>query len=126
MLIGGWAVGLYGHVRATGDIDFWISDNDENARKMVNLLRAFGFQDEAVNTELIQSEGHIRFGVPPMRVEILMSVSGIEFDACYARRVQKKLGDLSVWVISLPDLVANKRASGRLKDLADLEELGEL
>lgn len=126
LLVGGWAVGLYGHVRATGDIDIWIAKDPENAASVVRVLHDFGFRGPEIVPELVLTEDHIRVGLPPLRIELVMDISGVDFADCFARRVPKSLDGVKTWVIALPDLVANKRAAGRLKDLAELEELGEL
>ena len=125
LLIGGWAVGLYGHVRATGDIDFWICPTPDNAERVVNALNDFGLTGPTVTPELVTTEGHIRFGVPPMRIELLMDVDGVEFDPCFKRRETMYFDDVPVAVIAVDDLIANKIASGRHKDLADVEELSD-
>jgi hypothetical protein len=87
------------------------------------VLRAFGFSGPEITPDLVTTEGHIRFGVPPMRIELLMNVDGVDFGDCYARRQCISIDGVLVNVIAKPDLIANKRASGRLKDLADIEEL---
>jgi hypothetical protein len=105
LLIGGYAVGHYGFPRATGDLDIWVATHDENATRLVDSLRRFGFDVPELNKSLFQNPKHVvRMGVPPVRLEILSSIDGVEVD-----------------VISLVDL--KKRASGRHQDLTDLEKL---
>lgn len=125
LLIGGYAVGYYGYPRATNDLDVWISLDSENAVKVVSALRQFGFQaPELTESLFLQENKIIRMGNAPMRIEVATSISGVTFDQCYSRRVTAVLGGgLDVPVISLQDLKANKRASGRHKDLDDLENL---
>jgi hypothetical protein len=125
LLVGGYAVGYHGYVRATADIDVWIRRDRENAERLVSALRAFGFGVPQLNVDLFLEEGKvIRMGVPPMRIEILTSISGVEFDDCYASRLEIQWGDVLVNIIDLAKLKQNTRASGRLKDLNDLEHLG--
>ena len=127
LLIGGWAVGLYGHVRYTGDIDVWVAADEQNAKRTLEALDAFGISGPAIVPDLITEVGNIlRFGSVPMRIEILTELSGVEFPACYGSREMMDLDGLIVPVISLDHLKRNKLASGRHKDLADLDELDSL
>ena len=121
LLIGGYAVGYYGYPRPTGDMNVWIATTPDNARRVVDALREFGFDCPVEN--LLRENEVIRMGVPPFRLEILTTISGVDFSACYARRLQMLLDDVQVSLISLSDLKVNKRASGRSKDVADLENL---
>ena len=124
LLVDGYAVGYHGYVRTTADMDVWVAPDDENAQRLVDTLQEFGFSVEDLSPELfIEEERVIRMGVPPVRIEILTSVSGVDFDECYKERVVEQWDDVKVNIISLPKLKTNKRASGRLKDLADLDYL---
>ncbi len=124
LLVGGYAVGYHGYVRATADMDIWTARDDENAHRIVDTLREFGFGFEAISPELfLEEERVIRMGVPPVRIEILTSISGVDFDECYEERVIEQWDDVQINVISLSKLKTNKRASGRLKDLSDLDYL---
>jgi predicted nucleotidyltransferase len=124
LLIGGYAVGYYGYPRATGDIDIWVGINHKNAAQIVQVLREFGFDLPELSTDLFLEENKvIRMGVPPMRIELLTTISGVTFDECYNKRVTDIIDGVEVNLISLPDLKANKKASGRHKDLSDLENL---
>ncbi len=124
LLIGGYAVGYHGYPRATGDMDVWIAIHPENAQKMVSVLRDFGFDHPELTPELfLQKNKIVRMGYPPMRLEISTGISGVEFEECYKSRVVDTLDDVEVNIIDLPHLKANKKAAGRLKDLADLENL---
>lgn len=127
LLVGGYAVGYYGYVRATADIDLWIPHDLKNADRLVLALGKFGFDVPELNAELFMKDDRIvRMGVPPMRIEIQTSISGVEFEACYEERVVARWDDLDVPVISLDRLIENKRAAGPLKDLADLQYLESL
>lgn len=124
LLVGGYAVGYYGYVRATADMDLWVNREQSNAERLVEVLRRFGFGESDPRPQMFLEESSvIRMGVPPIRIELLTSVSGVEFDECYAERTVEDWDDVSVNIISLPKLKVNKRASGRLKDLNDLEYL---
>lgn len=124
LLIGGWAVGLYGYARATADMDVWIARHEDNAERMVAALREYGFGVEELRPELFLREGAlVRMGLPPLRIQVLTRLSGVDFGDCYAGREQMLLGEVLVPVISLGDLCANKRAAGRAKDLDDLDHL---
>lgn len=124
LLIGGYAVGYHGYPRATGDIDVWIARDPENARRVVAALDAFGFGRTAVSEDLFVAEHSIvRLGNAPMRIEIATSISGVDFATCFANQVIGNLDGIQVPIIGLEDLKANKLASGRLKDLSDLEFL---
>jgi predicted nucleotidyltransferase len=124
LIVGGYAVSYHGYPRPTGDLDVWIAIHPDTASKMVEALRKFGFA--AATAALFMTAGRVvRMGVPPVRVEVLTSVTGIEFSACYARRVQTVMDGINISLVSREDLLANKRAAGRAKDLNDLKHLGE-
>lgn len=124
LLIGGYAVGYHGYVRATADMDIWIARNPSNAERVVKALHKFGFDADKLSANLfLEIDQVIRMGVPPMRIEVLTSISGVEFKECYDTRIKESWDDISVNIISLEKLKQNKQASGRLKDLNDLEHL---
>ena len=124
LLVGGYAVGIYGYPRSTGDMDVWVGRTSDNATKLAQVFIAFGYSPTSVNAEMFLDAGRIiRMGVPPVCIDILMSASGADFADCYARRRQELLNDTAVSVISLADLKVNKQASGRPKDLEDLRHL---
>ena len=124
LLIGGYAVGYHGYPRATEDLDIWIAVHPDNARKLVSVLQAFGFDNPELKPELfLQKPKIIRMGFPPMRLEITTSISGVEFDECYRSRIIDDVDGIEVSIIDLEHLKRNKKASGRTKDIADLENL---
>ena len=124
LLVGGYAVGYHGYPRTTGDIDIWVAMSPANAQKIVDALREFGFSDSEIDAAIFLTEGQvIRMGVPPLRIELLTSVSGVTFQECYARRIVAEMGGVPVNVIHKDDLLANKLAAGRAKDRGDLEAL---
>lgn len=124
LLIGGYAVSYYGYPRATNDIDVWIAVNPQNAERVVSALREFGFDTPDLSTALfLETNRIVRMGLPPMRIEIATSISGVDFEECYSERLTEIIDGVQVPIISLHHLKANKRASGRYKDLNDLEYL---
>ena len=124
LLIGGYAVGYYGYPRATADMDIWIAINRQNAEKVVAVLREHGFDLPELSPDLFLEEDRIiRMGVPPLRLEVITSISGVRFEECYAERVPVMVEDVEASLISLRHLKINKKASGRFKDLDDLENL---
>ena len=124
LLIGGYAVGYHGYPRATANMDIWIAMRSENAEKIVSVLREFGFDVPELSAELFLKDKQIvRMGVPPVKLEITTSISGVDFDECYRERVIDILDGIEVNLISLKHLKINKKASGRYKDLNDLENL---
>lgn len=124
LLIGGYAVAYHGYPRATADMDIWIALHPQNAEKVVAALKAFGFDLPELSPALFLQEGQIiRMGVPPLRIEIATSISGVRFEECYATRVIDILDEVEVTLINLTHLKANKKAAGRYKDLNDLENL---
>ena len=126
LLVGGHAVGYHGHPRATVDMDVWTARTPENAAKLEAALREFGFDLPALSQELLlQPERVIRMGVPPVRIEILTDIDGVEFAECFAARVADSIDETPVNIISREHLIQNKRASGRHQDLSDLEKLGD-
>ena len=124
LLIGGYAVNLYGHVRTTNDLDVWVKVSPENAAKIEQALREFGFGEAGLTPDLFLAQHNVvRMGFPPVRIEILTSISGVDFEECYAGKEMVQVGDMIVPVISLASLRQNKAASGREKDLSDLANL---
>jgi hypothetical protein len=124
LLIGGYAVGYHGYPRATVDMDIWISMHPDNANRMVAVLKEFGFDPPDLSPDMFLKEWQIiRLGVPPVRIEIATTISGVNFSECYAERLTDVLDGVEVKLISLKHIKANKKASGRHQDLADLENL---
>ncbi len=123
-LLGGYAVGYYAVPRATKDMDLLVSRADGNLERLAEALRRFGAPPGVVESALVLSPSEILYmGVPPVRIDILASADGIETDAVISRAREIALGDLPVFIISLDDLVANKTASARPQDLADVAAL---
>ena len=124
LVIGGYAVGYHGYPRATADLDIWVAARPANAARIVAALKEFGFDLPDLSPELFLREWQIiRLGVPPVRIEIATTISGVDFVESYADRVGDTLDGVPVSLISLKHLKANKKAAGRHEDLADLEHL---
>jgi hypothetical protein len=123
LVIGGYAVNYHGYPRATGDIDIWMGGDPDNAARMAQAVKEFGFP-EATPALFAEPGKVIRMGLPPLRIEVLTSITGVEFETCYSNRVIAECEGAPVSLIGLDDLKRNKKATGRLKDLADLEQLG--
>jgi len=124
LLIGGYAVAYHGYPRATNDLDIWIAADIENAERVVAVIHNFGFGTPELSPDLLlKIPNLIRMGLPPIRIEILNDISGVDFETCYPNRVVDRIGGVEVDIISATDLKQNKKASGRFKDLDDLQNL---
>lgn len=124
LLIGGYAVVYYGYVRNTGDMDIWVRVTKENLESTAEALEEFGYAPKTESLPFLTEPSKIlRMGMPPFRLEVSTAIDGVEFDECYENRAVFHIDEISVNLISLDDLIKNKRAAGRLKDLADVEEL---
>lgn len=124
VVMGGHAVGFHGYPRYTGDIDLWIRPSESNALRFVEVLKRFSFQDaEAVKDVLSQPGRMLQLGVPPNRIDVLTSVSGVQFETAWEDSLPGELDGLPVRFPSLESLLQNKKASGRPKDLADVDQL---
>lgn len=124
LVVGGYAVAYHGYVRYTGDLDIFVELSRENAERMTRALHEFGFDLPEVKPSLFLRRGKIiRMGYEPMRLEILNEIDGVTFEECYQRKQIARVSGLRINFIALPQLLKNKRASGRQKDLADVEAL---
>jgi hypothetical protein len=124
LLIGGHAVAYHGYPRSTSDLDVWVAVNQVNATKLVAALTKLGFNVPDLSVDLfLRGDRIIRMGVPPNRIEVQTGIDGVRFEECYSRRIVAEIDSIPVVLIALEDLKANKRASGRNKDLADLDNL---
>lgn len=126
LLIGGYAVNLHGYARATGDLDVWIAMRPVNAQAIIRAFDRFGFDVDGLDeTIFIKPRSIVRFGEPPMKVEVVTSIGGVEFEQCQVSAQSFEIAGVLIPVIGLKDLRINKAASGRPKDLIDLEHLPE-
>ena len=127
LLVGAYALAVYGYPRATKDIDVFVRASPENASSLMRALARFGAPLEGISAADFESEGIVfQIGNSPRRIDILTRISGIDFESAWTKRQVVNIESLDVPVISLNDLIANKRASGRTQDLADVEKLEAL
>lgn len=126
LIVGGYAMAAHGLPRATGDIDIWVRPSADNARRVWRALRRFGAPMRDLTVEDLHTPDIVfQVGVAPRRVDILTSITAVEFDEAWARRKEIRLDELSFNAIGREHLVRNKRACGRPKDLADAAWLEE-
>jgi hypothetical protein len=124
LLVGGHAVGFYGLPRATKDIDLWVEPTPDNAARVITALRAFGAPLGGLSEHDLAAPGQgFRMGTPPFRIEILTEISGVAFAVAWPRRERAQVDGIPLPVIGRSDLLDNKRAAGRKRDLADVEAL---
>ena len=124
LIVGGYAVALHGHPRYTKDIDIWLWLDTKNAQKTVQALNEFGFASLNLKPDDFLDSGIIiQLGYPPNRIDILNSLSGVDFETCYPTHIEVQVDGISLPFIDIENLKKNKRASGRLQDLADVENL---
>lgn len=124
LVVGGYAVGYHGHPRFTQDLDVWVKPSVANAEKVLSSLSAFGFPSGELSINDFTNPNTVfQMGNPPFRVDIMNSVDGLKFEPCYKRRVSAKLDGVEMPILSRNDLVRNKKAIGRKKDLADVDHL---
>lgn len=123
--MGGYAVAAHGHPRYTADLNIWVWTAAENAAGLLEALTDFGFGAvDLVAADFTEPGRVVQLGYPPVRIDLLTSIDGVEFEECFDRRVDVDLDGLTVPFIGLDDLRRNKAASGRPQDLADLDGLG--
>lgn len=124
MIVGAYALAAHGYLRATGDIDIWIRCTVENAEKVLKALKDFGAPMFDLTLDDLSSPGIVfQIGLPPRRIDFLTSISGVDFDKCWDDRMEVEVDGLSLNFLSKSWLIANKRATGRPKDLLDADEL---
>lgn len=123
LVVGGYALAAHGHPRYTGDIDFWVRPTPDNVARLLNALNDFGFGSLGLGASDFGTDTVVQLGQPPRRIDLLTTIDGVEFETCFARCEHVELAGVQLNIISLEDFKINKRASGRLKDLADLENL---
>lgn len=116
---------FHGSPRYTGDIDILVCSETSNAEKILNALKEFGFQSNLSVSDFEKSEQVIQLGVPPVRIDFLTSISGVSWKEANKGKIPGKYGDISVFFLGKSEFTINKKSTGRKKDLADLEALGE-
>ena len=124
LVVGGFAMALHGRPRYTGDLDLWVGCDAENANRLINALREFGFGEVGLSAQdFMHPEQVVQLGYPPFRIDLLTSIDGVEFIEALRHREEIEHDGLRIAFINLHDLKANKRASGRPRDIDDLENL---
>jgi hypothetical protein len=124
LVVGGYAFAIHAFPRFTNDIDILILIEDTNADKLIKVLSEFGFNSlEFKKEDFLSSNKIIQLGNPPYRINILTSIDGVDFNEAWDRKIVAKYGDQNIYFISKEDLIKNKTASGRKKDLDDLDHL---
>ena len=124
LIVGGYALAFHGAPRVTGDIDLYVRPAPENAERILAALNEFGFGSLDLSVDELTKPGMvIQLGAPPVRIDIITRVSGVSWEKADADKVPGRYGDVPVHFISRDDFIANKKATGRLKDAADLEAL---
>jgi uncharacterized nucleotidyltransferase DUF6036 len=124
LVVGGHAVAFHGHPRFTGDIDFFIRTTQQNAQRILSVLSEFGFGSLGIaERDLLEPGQVVQLGRPPNRIDILTSISGVDFDSAWQSRIQASLDDQPVSFLGWNELVRNKQASDRQQDRADVEKL---
>ncbi len=128
LVVGAHALAVHGIPRATGDLDIWIDRDSDNCGRVWQAIIRFGVPVESLEVtreDLTRPGVVVQIGLPPRRIDILTELTGLEFASAWKGQVGQEVGDLEVPFIGRAELIQNKRATGRLKDLADLEALGE-
>ena len=124
LVVGAYALAVHGRPRATGDLDLWVEPSDENGTRVVRALAAFGAPLSNVSATDFSTPGVVyQIGVAPGRVDILTELSGLTFPEAWNARVRRPFGSIEVDVIGRDAFVKNKRATGRARDLADIDGL---
>ena len=124
LIVGGYALAVHGHPRATGDLDVWIECTDTNASLAYEALQAFGAPLRDLIVRDLATPGTVfQIGLPPIRIDVLTQITGVEFAAAWPDRIETRIDDLAVPVVGRAALIANKRALGRTRDIADVELL---
>ena len=126
IIVGAYALGFHGAPRYTGDLDVFVKPDPITAKRIMQALNEFGFGAVGLTAGDFVKEGKVvQLGVPPVRIDIITSITGVQWEQAQLGRVEGWFGDLRVYYIGRDDFIANKRALGRKKDIADLEAVGE-
>lgn len=126
LVVGGYAVAFHGHIRATKDIDIWVEATEENADRIITALHEFGFGSVDIRKDdFVKPDSIIQLGYPPNRIDILTSLKGVVFEECFKQKHKIVISNVTINYIDLENLLKNKKSVGRLRDLADVEDLTE-
>ncbi len=124
LIVGGYAVVYHGYIRTTKDIDIWLEMTAENADRAVKAIEQFGLASFGLQaSDFSEPDQIVQLGYPPRRIDILTTIPGVNFDECYAARVETTLDGVRTYFIDVESLKKNKQATGRPQDLADVDQL---
>jgi len=124
LIVGGYAVGIHGHPRYTGDLDIWLNPTSRNADLILKSVNEFGFSSYGLTQSDFTKEGNvIQLGYPPLRIDLLTEIDGVKFDDCFINRKEVAIEGLLVNFIGYQDLLKNKKESGRPRDIDDIDNL---
>jgi predicted nucleotidyltransferase len=124
LIVGGYAVGVHGHPRYTGDLDIWLNPTEDNAVNILKCVKEFGFGSFNLQVSDFTKLGNvIQFGNPPLRIDLLTEIDGVKFEECFSNKKEVQIDGMIVNFIGYWDLIKNKKESGRLKDLDDIDNL---
>lgn len=124
LIVGGYALAVHGHPRYTKDIDIWVLIDPANAKNILKSLKEFGFSKLDLNENDFLTPGNvIQLGYPPNRIDILTQATGVDFQECFSQKLQLEIDGININFIDIKNLKKNKKAVGRLQDLADIERL---
>lgn len=127
LVVGGYAVGIHGFPRYTGDLDFFVAISDQNASKLLEVFSDFGFGDIGLqHGDFLELDFVVEIGREPRKIQVLTGIDGVAFEECYRRRIEVNIQGMNVKFIGKDDLIRNKTASGRPKDRIDVEQLGKI
>ena len=126
LIVGGYAVSIHGYPRFTGDLDIWINPIKPNAQKVLYCIKEFGFSSvELSENDFIKKYGIVQLGYPPVRIDIINNVDGVNFQECFQKKSIIEIENLQVNFISLEDLITNKKTTARPRDIDDVENLSK-
>ncbi len=124
LIVGGYAVGIHGHPRYTGDLDIWLNPTPQNAEKILKSVNEFGFSSFKLTLDDFTKPGNvIQLGYPPLRIDLLTEIDGVTFDDSFKNRKEVTIDNLKVNFIGYKDLLKNKKESGRPRDVDDIDNL---
>jgi len=124
LIVGGYAVGIHGYPRYTGDLDIWINDTTENAKLVLKCVEDFGFASYNLAVSDFTKPGNIiQLGYPPVRIDIINQADGVNFDECYKNKKDVTADDITLYFIGYDDLLKNKKTTSRPRDIDDIENL---
>lgn len=124
LIVGAYALAFHGHPRFTGDIDIFVNPTEENAKKIIEVLDSFGFASLGLEiSDFTEKDNVIQLGFAPIRIDFLTSIDDVTFEEAYSGAVSNYYGNIPVKYLGKKEYIRNKKASGRPKDLADIDEL---